>query len=755
MIRLKHMKKTYDRFTTHPNRVLDDISLEFPDHGFVCILGPSGCGKTTLLNVIGGLDKFDKGQITVADVTSKRYGTKAMEQERNRRFGYIFQNYYLLMERSVTHNVYLGLHSMKLSRKEKLERVKAALESVEMLPYARKNVKDLSGGQQQRVAIARALVREPEVIFADEPTGNLDEINTDNICNLLKKLSEEHLVIMVTHEERIAEEYADRVIRLAQGKIVEDTLKENVSEESTDKEHADRKRVEKDSADTENAPELKESVVQTTEKERKSGKEPAFRHVLTELRNLLTEKGKRSMALKACLILLTAMLVLTTGDYLTIAQIDPEEFIYSDSHVIQVEILREGMATTSFPEMLELVRKYIEHVGNADGEMTVMPLFTGMFSYTYESFLQMDSLKETITGCSVIPLGKLDERSLIHGRMPENMQEVVVDRWVLEAFMEDGSILGAGIGDVTHFLGQELLVEKKGVALTVVGICDSKEPSVYMDTFMQYTISSGTVPVMSLEQLRQMYPGKYDHVVLEEGEVMVSKGVNARFPVGNYYHASTDLKYLITAVVEDDIPVDIVVNKSEYETLLADTNSRMKSFLVYTDEKKVVKEQMAELPEELRGKIQVEISDPYTTAMERYTTAAKERVNARMIVTVTVLLITVVMLFIMQKARMDERKEMLGVYRLLGISSGRVYLIFILEALCQSITSALPASTVVWGIITALNMIPEISFGMVLPLYAAATAYVIALTVHLIASLRPVRKLLKMPPAVLAGMYDF
>ncbi len=741
MIRLEHIRKTYDKFTTHPNHVLNDISLTFPDTGFICILGPSGCGKTTLLNVIGGLDKYDKGRITVDTVSAKRYGTRAMEQERNRRFGYIFQNYYLLMERSVTHNVYLGLHAVKMSRREKLKRVKAALEAVEMLPFSRKNVKDLSGGQQQRVAIARALVREPDVIFADEPTGNLDEINTDNICNLLRELSKDHLVVMVTHEERIAEEYADRVIKLEQGNIIEDITKNREEESAADTERAqapDRKAPPTEKADTPT-----------------SGRDPVFRHVLTEVRNLLTAKGKRTVALKACLVLLTAMLVLTAGDYLTIAEVDPEEFIVTDSHVVQVEVLREGFENTTFGEFIDIVKQYMNHVGEADANMTFMPVFTSIINYTYDSFLQMDTLEGTVNGFSVIGIDKLDEGTLIHGRMPEKATEVVADRWVLEKFMDTSGMLGASISDVTHFLGQKLELRQKKVELTIVGICDSGEPSIYMDKFMQYSVSAGTVRVMTLDQLKALYPGKYDDVVLGEGEVLASKAVGLRYSAGSYYQVSSYLKYMIQELVEDDIYADIVVNEREYDTLLMDTVSRLRKFLVYTDNKEEVKEQMAKLPLNLSSLIQVEIHDPHTAAMEAYTAAAKERVSGRMIVTVTIMLITVVMLFIMQKARMDERKEMLGVYRLLGISKGRSLLIFTLETLCQSVSSALPATVVVWGVITALSMMPELEFSMMLPWQAALLAYGISLLIHLLASLKPAVKFLNMPPAVLAGMYDF
>ena len=209
MIEVKKLNKTYDRGRSGDHRVLKEVSFHLPDTGFVCILGPSGCGKTSLLNAVGGLDRFDNGTLCAGETQVNRYGTAAYEAERNRNFGYIFQNYYLLENHTVAYNVYLGLHSLKLSHREKLKRVRMALKAVDMERYIRRKVGDLSGGQQQRIAIARALARRPKVIFADEPTGNLDEANTRNICTLLRQASRERLVIMVTHEERIARFFAD------------------------------------------------------------------------------------------------------------------------------------------------------------------------------------------------------------------------------------------------------------------------------------------------------------------------------------------------------------------------------------------------------------------------------------------------------------------------------------------------------------------------------------------------------------------
>ena len=222
-MKITNLNKTYDRRRSNANHVLKDVSFTLPDTGFVCILGPSGCGKTSLLNAIGGLARFDSGTLETEHLQVSAYGTLAYEAERNRNFGYIFQNYYLLQNHSVAYNVYLGLHSLELSHGEKLRRVREALAAVDMERYLRRRVDTLSGGQQQRVAIARALARRPRVIFADEPTGNLDEANTLSICSLLRKISKTSLVVMVTHEERIASFFADRIIKLQEGRIASDS----------------------------------------------------------------------------------------------------------------------------------------------------------------------------------------------------------------------------------------------------------------------------------------------------------------------------------------------------------------------------------------------------------------------------------------------------------------------------------------------------------------------------------------------------
>ena len=181
MITVKDLKKTYSPGTRTAEEVLHGVSFDLPETGFVCILGRSGSGKTSLLNAVGGLDAFDSGLLEIDGTRITRSDHREMERQRNMNFGYVFQNYYLLPEHSAAYNVYLGLHSLDLDERQKLKRVEDALRQVDMLRFRKRLVGELSGGQQQRIAIARAVAKSPKVIFADEPTGNLDEESTLNI----------------------------------------------------------------------------------------------------------------------------------------------------------------------------------------------------------------------------------------------------------------------------------------------------------------------------------------------------------------------------------------------------------------------------------------------------------------------------------------------------------------------------------------------------------------------------------------------
>ena len=266
MLEIKKITKTYktEGFT---QKALDNVSVNFRECEFASILGPSGSGKTTFLNIIGGLDHYDSGDIEINEISTKKYKDKDWDAYRNHRIGFVFQSYNLISHQSVLNNVKLALTLSGISSKEATDKAKKALKEVGLKDHMYKRPNQLSGGQMQRVAIARALVNDPEIVLADEPTGALDSDTSEQIMKILKKISETKLVIMVTHNPELAEEYSSRIINLKDGEIVSDT---NPYDGKVD---------------------TKDNLIEEIKKENRT-KMSFFTALLLSFNNLMTKKGR-------------------------------------------------------------------------------------------------------------------------------------------------------------------------------------------------------------------------------------------------------------------------------------------------------------------------------------------------------------------------------------------------------------------------------------------------------------------------------
>ncbi|MBQ4098377.1 MAG: ABC transporter ATP-binding protein, partial [Clostridia bacterium] len=274
MLRLSNVTKNYE-VAGAEIEVLKGLNVSFRKSEFVSILGPSGCGKTTTLNIVGGLDKYTSGDLFISGKSTKNFTDRDWDNYRNQRIGFVFQSYNLIPHQTVLGNVELSLTISGVSKEERVKRARAALDKVGLKGEYYKRPNQLSGGQCQRVAIARALVNEPDILLADEPTGALDSKTSVQIMELIKEISKDKLVIMVTHNAEIAEQYSNRIIRLVDGEITEDT--NPFSEEDEIKE-------------------CQENKVKVEGKKRKAKKHKAKMSWWTafklSLRNLFTKKGR-------------------------------------------------------------------------------------------------------------------------------------------------------------------------------------------------------------------------------------------------------------------------------------------------------------------------------------------------------------------------------------------------------------------------------------------------------------------------------
>ena len=264
---------------------LKDIDICFRRSEFVSILGPSGCGKTTLLNIIGGLDRYTSGDLIIDSVSTKEYKDKDWDNYRNHKVGFVFQNYNLIPHQTVLENVEIALTLSGIKKDERKRRAIEVLEKVGLKDKLKSKPNQLSGGQMQRVAIARALVNDPEIILADEPTGALDSKTSVQIMEILKEISKNKLVVMVTHNPDLAEEYSTRIIRLLDGELKQDTNPYN-HEESIKEIESHKAELEKDAANND------EKSFKKTEKKKSMS---FFTALALSFKNMLTKKGRTIM----------------------------------------------------------------------------------------------------------------------------------------------------------------------------------------------------------------------------------------------------------------------------------------------------------------------------------------------------------------------------------------------------------------------------------------------------------------------------
>lgn len=222
MLKLFEITKEY-KVDEESVLALHNVSVEFRRNEFVSILGPSGCGKTTLLNIIGGLDRYTSGDIQIDGVSTEEYDDVDWDTYRNKRIGFVFQAYNLIPHMTVLKNVQLSLTLAGVSKEEGRARAMEALRRVGLEKQAKKKPNQMSGGQMQRVAIARAIVNNPDIILADEPTGALDTKTSEQVMDILQEISDNRLVIMVTHNPELAQRYSTRIINLMDGEVVSDT----------------------------------------------------------------------------------------------------------------------------------------------------------------------------------------------------------------------------------------------------------------------------------------------------------------------------------------------------------------------------------------------------------------------------------------------------------------------------------------------------------------------------------------------------
>jgi ABC-type lipoprotein export system ATPase subunit/ABC-type antimicrobial peptide transport system permease subunit len=768
MIEIKNLHKYYNKNKPNELHVLNGISVKFDKSGLVALYGKSGSGKTTLLNCLGGIDNFDDGEYIIGTDAVKGNEIRKIEDYKRKNIGFVFQDYNLIENVSVEENILTALDIAGLMRSA--EKVNVVLNAVGMARYNKRKVFTLSGGQKQRVAIARALVINPKVILADEPTGNLDKVNSLNVLKILKGISSEILVVLVSHEKDLVNRFADRIIEIDNNKIISDRINDQVSGVFGDeaqgygiylselslakldvggnriKIYSDRKlkvsdlnivicdgavtvfggdgdKIKTDKANIHfgEKPENKQTrepninnieVVSVKEKlENASGKTAKTRGKYL-IKGLFSMNRLKTAA--AVVIAISAVLIAVSMSFLgNAANVNAVDFQRTDKRVLSLNLGANGDT------------EKLKEIENADGVAAVLPYSNPItFRYTQRRFIQANIKSAEIINFEVkpLPLSLISVSDIIDGRMPQNNFEVVLDKFYADKlFVDLNNTLGRsaifGIVNYSGFLGGELLCFDNR-KITVVGISDTASPVIYMDLDLLYSsyLKESVLPAEQLftEKLKDFTDTEI--IFTQENGIYISwdEFIGSGYNIGDNItigrNTALEKGYKIEGYFETDEYTgtpSYIISSNELKGLVFRTLTNANYIEIVARDKNAAVRYFND-----RGTY---ANDVYKSELEMYLQESKSRIVLQFVFTAVIIAVAAVIYYFVIKASVLERKKELAVKVVLGMRKRKIYAEFIFNSLRFFALFALPvyltANVILYGVLSnALGLLSVMSF---------------------------------------------
>ena len=440
MLSLKNIVKEY---SAGDNKVvaLKGVSLDFRKSEFVSVLGQSGCGKTTLLNIIGGLDQYTSGDLVINGRSTKKYKDRDWDTYRNHSIGFVFQSYNLIPHQTVLQNVELALTLSGVSRAERRARAKAALEEVGLGDQLKKKPNEMSGGQMQRVAIARALVNNPDIILADEPTGALDTETSVQVMEILKRISKDRLIIMVTHNPDLAKQYSSRIIRMLDGKIIDDSMPITDAERAEMAEEYAKRRAK----------------AKSKKRRRRKTKKPTMSFAtsfMLSLKNLFTKKGRTALtAFAGSIGIIGIALILAISEGMT-TYIDTVQENTLSSYPLTIEATTVEL-TTLMETFMNISSEGVKHDKDAVYQKSALYDIVNAFNNLEERENDLKSFNQYL----------LNKRADKNSPLSEAINGIQYS-YDLDMLVYTKNVEGNIIRSDTELLLQELMAEYMGVDMS-------------------------------------------------------------------------------------------------------------------------------------------------------------------------------------------------------------------------------------------------------------------------------------------------
>lgn len=816
MLEIKNVNKYFNKGRKNQIHVIHNTTLSLSDKGLVALLGPSGCGKTTLLNTIGGLDKIKSGAICVDGKKISSRCTRKVDKIRNLNIGYIFQDYKLIENLSVFDNVALVLKMIGIKDKQEIKtRVEYVLDKVGMLRYKRRPAGMLSGGERQRVGIARAIVKSPNIILADEPTGNLDSKNTLEIMKIIKAISKERLVLLVTHEQDLAKFYASRIIEIEDGKVLKDyennldgeldyrqdntfylkDFQNHINLESKENEaniqiysnqnlpltldivlkngniYIQSKTPTKIEVVDENS-----SIEFIDEHYKKIAKKEAFQYQFDfdKLETTNIHKKYSSILNPISLLIQGFKRVL---DFPVLKKILLVGFFLAGMFIMYSVSSIAASLTIKEEDFVELTKDYlvlkqghikIEDYLSYEQDDKIDCLLPGSgivnFEVSLNDYYQTMRGLASLTG-SLASIDKLNEKQLIAGRMPESDYEIVVDVMAINRMFENyQSLQMAGITKDNDLLDRNIKIKYMN-DFKIVGITEQGSPSIYVnpDLFINIIANSANSEDAYYGYYRDEDISKENNTLLDyhlyQDKITLKKG---RMPEGDY-------EVIVNHSNEENMPlnkeIDTKVNgkklvvvgyydsKEGYGYYLVNPNMIKYQTILTSDSIILSPKNKEEVLKSFEEK-KLNIQDSYQSSKNKYLKNKQEEIKSTLIVSSIILAISLIEIFLMIRSSFLSRIKEIGIYRAIGVKKSDIYKMFTGEIIAITTLAGIPGLILMAYILYVLSGIKYLTNYIVINPPLVVLAIIFVYLFNLLIGLIPVYNTIKKRPAQILARYD-
>lgn len=810
MIKIENLNKYFNRFRKNQIHVINNTSLSLEDTGLVALLGPSGSGKTTLLNAIGGLDKVRSGRIYINDKKITTKFTYKKDKIRNLNIGYIFQDYKLVDNLSVYDNVALVLKMIGIKDKKEIKkRVDYVLEKVGMYRYRKRPANMLSGGERQRVGIARAIVKNPNIIIADEPTGNLDSKNSIEIMNIIKAISKNRLVILVTHEVNLAKFYASRIIEISDGVIVKDYINEHNDEldyamdncfylKDFVKHDVLRNDNQEINIYSDQDEQIKLDIVIKNNNIYIKNRKKEKIEVVDDNSNIemIDEHYKKIDKSTFEKYEFNFKDIVDNNIKLRYSSIfNPITFITNGfkqlfNYTLIKKILLGGFFLSGFFIMLSVSRMganlKVEDKDFVKTNKNYLVITTpkinndAYFNYSQEDgvkyilpgdsqskfLIKKDNVYQTVNYSlylegSLASLNMLDEKDIVKGRMPTNKQEIVVDKMTIDNLFDLSMAKMMGLKK-DDFLNLKIKVPMLD-ELIIVGIVDLESPSIYVneDNFINilYNNSDGFTEHGGLNSQIEEIDKIQDYNLFTE-IINLKEG---RMPEGDYevivnYDHKDEWK--LSKEINEEINghklivVGYYDSKYNIDKLLVNRKMilnqlllKSKNLCLYTEDK----EKALDL---FRTKYKININDSYEEDKKAYMEERKGATNVALASSGIILGISLIEILLMLRASFLSRVREVGIYRAIGVKKKDIYIMFSGEIIAITTIANVPGIILGAYIFKTLSEVKLIQTQFLMTPFLFLVAIVIVYGFNLLVGLMPVFATIRKTPAEILARTD-